>query len=169
MTGMGAHAAHRNLARLHDVAVLNNCHMTSIEQVCQRRHQAMPREAGSAIAGGKRRKVRRMQLWTEPQTPCRHTPACRGGVARYRGHDGGLHFGERDPGPRLFPNRLEMTVSGHGWPGPAGSSTVASEIDWAGDGSTLRPTMTCCHRRDGCAARASCSPGRSTCSPRGPS
>src|SRR5664279_5519539 len=27
---------HRHLARLHDVAVLKTCHMTSIEQVCQR-------------------------------------------------------------------------------------------------------------------------------------
>src|SRR5664280_2829703 len=62
--GDGAHAAHRHLARLHNVAELNTCHMTSIEHVCQRRHQAMPRQAGSAIAPGKRRQVRRMQLWS---------------------------------------------------------------------------------------------------------
>ena len=59
--GDGAHPAHRHPARLHDVAVLNTCHMTSIEQVCQRRaDHALPAWAGSGIALGKRRQVHRM-------------------------------------------------------------------------------------------------------------
>ena len=66
--GDGAHPAHRHLARLHDVAVLNTCHMTSIEQVCQRRaDRAMLRQPGSAMARGKRRQVHRMQLGSVAQ------------------------------------------------------------------------------------------------------
>ena len=61
--GDGAHPAHRHLARLHDVAVLNTCHMTSIEHVCQRRaDHALPGWAGSGMARSKRREIRRMQL-----------------------------------------------------------------------------------------------------------
>src|SRR6478609_7585547 len=43
---------------------------------------------------------------------------------------------------RPLPNRLEMTVSGHGCPGPAGCRIVASEVDWPADNGTLRPTIT---------------------------
>jgi len=84
----GAHPAHRHLARLHDVAVLNTCHMVQYRTRVQcRANHATSGRAGLAMAPGKRWQVHRMQLGSVSQVAdsVPPHPGLAGGVGRHLG------------------------------------------------------------------------------------